>query len=154
MLFSSPLHALRGWLLGAHAIALASGAPARASSRGSAGEHVETLLSTGKTLLGQRITYPAGAPAKVTADLITIDPGADTGWHVHDVPLLAYMLEGELTVDYGGSGTHVYRAGDVIVEAIRTAHNGRNAGPGVVRMFAVFLGADGTPDTVETEPPG
>jgi len=127
--------------------------PARTCPRGSAGEHVQTLLTTGETLLGQSITYPAGAAAKVTADIISIDPGAETGWHEHDVPLLAYMLEGELTVDYGAEGTHVYREGDVIVEAIGTPHNGHNAGPGVVRMFAVFLGAEGVPDTVKLPAP-
>jgi quercetin dioxygenase-like cupin family protein len=153
MLFSSATRALRSWLAGAHAIPLASGTPARPSCRGSAGEHVETLLTTSKTLLGQHLTYPADAPAKVTADIITIDSGAETGWHEHDVPLLAYMLEGELTVDYGPDGTHVYREGDVIVEAIRIAHNGHNLGPKPVRLFAVFLGAEGMMDTVETALP-
>jgi quercetin dioxygenase-like cupin family protein len=153
MLPSSALRRLGAWLLAPSAVPLASGAPARRSERGSTGEHVETLLATGKTLLGQTLTYPANAPAKVTADIIAIDPGAQTGWHEHDVPLLAYMLEGELTVDYGSEGSHVYREGDVIIEAIGTPHNGHNAGSGVVRMFAVFLGADGVPDTVEAEPP-
>ncbi len=150
MRFSSSTRFMRSWVSGAHAIPLASAAPA---ARGSTGEHVETLLTTGKTLLGQTLAYPAGAPAKVTADIIAIDPGAETGWHEHDVPLLAYMLEGELTVDYGADGTHVYRKGDVIIEAIGTPHNGHNRGAGVVRMFAVFLGADGVPDTVEAENP-
>jgi quercetin dioxygenase-like cupin family protein len=150
MLFSSSTRFLRSWFSGAHAIPLAAGAPA---ARGSTGEHVETLLTTGRTLLGQTISYPAGAPAKVTADIISIDPGAETGWHEHDVPVLAYMLEGELTVDYGADGTHVYREGDVIIEAIGTPHNGHNRGSSAVRMFAVFLGADGMPDTVEAENP-
>lgn len=153
MLFSSATRTLKSWFASAHAIPLASGVLTRPSCRGSAGEHVETLLTTGKTLLGQRLTYPADTPAKVTADIITIDPGAETGWHEHDVPLLAYMLEGELTVDYGPDGTHVYREGEVIVEAIRIAHNGHNLGPKPVRLFAVFLGAEGATDTVETPPP-
>ncbi len=114
---------------------------------------MQILLATSKTLRDQPITYPAVAPAKLTAGIIAIDPGAETGWHEHVVPLVAYMLEGELTVDYGPQCTHVYRQGDVIVEAIRTAHNGRNAGPGVVRLFAVFLGAEGVTDTVAVPRP-
>jgi quercetin dioxygenase-like cupin family protein len=153
MIPTFPTRVLAAWLPAAAAIPLATGAPARASGRGSAGEEVQTLLTTGKTLLGQPITYPTGAAAKVTADIICIDPGAETGWHEHDVPLLAYILEGELTVDYGDEGTHVYRQGDVIIEAIGTPHNGHNAGPRLVRMFAVFLGAEGVPDTVEATPP-
>jgi len=150
MLSLSPLRFLRAWLPAAPAVPLASGAPARS---GGSGERVETLLSTDKTLLGQPISYPRRAPAKVTADIITIAPGAETGWHEHDVPLLAYMLKGELTVDYGSGGTHVYREGDVIVEAIGTPHNGHNSGRAVVRMFAVFLGAEGMPDTTQVEDP-
>jgi quercetin dioxygenase-like cupin family protein len=153
MIPTFPRHILGAWLPAASAIPLASGVLAPDPNRRSAGEHVETLLATGKTLLGQPITYPTGAPAKVTADIICIDPGAETGWHAHHVPLLAYMLEGELTVDYGAEGTHVYRAGDVIIEAIGTPHNGHNSGSGVVRMFAVFLGAEGMADTVGVKVP-
>lgn len=141
---------MRSWLPAIAAAPLASGGRAR---RGAPSEHVRTLLATGNTLLGQPISYPRGGAAKVTADIITIDAGAETGWHEHDVPLLAYVLEGELTVDYGVQCTHVYRKDDVIVEAIGTPHNGHNAGPGPVRMFAVFLGADGLPDTVPAQPP-
>jgi len=148
-----PMRFVGTWLRAASAIPLASGATSSKCGRGSKGEHVETLLATGETLLGQPITYPTGAPAKVTADIICIDPGAETGWHEHDVPLLAYMLKGELTVDYGPRGTHVYREGDVIVEAIGKAHNGHNTGAGMVRMFAVFLGAEGVPDTVDVKAP-
>jgi len=148
-----PMRVIGTWLLAASAIPLSSGAAARKSARGSRGEEVETLLATGQTLLGQTITYPTGAPAKVTADIICIDPGAETGWHEHHVPLLAYMLEGELTVDYGSHGTHVYRQGDVIVEAIGVGHNGHNTGSGAVRMFAVFLGAENVPDTVRVKAP-
>lgn len=119
-----------------------------------AGEAVETLLITGRTLLGQRISYPTGAPARVTVDIITIAPGAETGWHTHEVPLMAYMLEGELTVDYGPEGVHLYREGEVIMEAVGIAHNGRNTGSRPVRMLAVFLGAIGIPNAVDASAPG
>jgi quercetin dioxygenase-like cupin family protein len=147
-LLSSPLHMLRAWLFSISAVPLASAARAPHARRGAKGETVETLLATSETLLGQPLAYPRDGPAKVTADIITIAPGAKTGWHEHEVPLLAYVMQGELTVDYGPEGTHVYRNGDVIVEAIGTPHNGHNAGSRPVRLFAVFLGAEGVPDTV------
>ncbi len=153
MLPSSPLHMLRAWFFGASAVPLASGACIPHSCRGAKGETVETLLATSTTLLGQPLAYPTGGPARVTADIITIAPGAETGWHEHDVPLLAYVMEGELTVDYGPKGTHVYRVGDVIVEAVEIAHNGHNAGSRPVRLFAVFLGAEGVPDTTHVDAP-
>jgi quercetin dioxygenase-like cupin family protein len=117
------------------------------------GETVTDLLSTEKTVLGQTLAYPTRAPAKVTAAIVAIEPGAETGWHRHDVPLFGYMLEGELTVDYGPKGTRVYRRGDSLMEAIDVPHNGRNTGAGVARILAVFMGAEGVPDTVMVEAP-
>lgn len=109
----------------------------------------ELLLSTSETVLGQPFAYATGAAPKVTAVIATIPPGAKTGLHHHDVPLFGYMLEGELTVTYEGVGEHVYRAGDSLIEAIKTPHEGRNTGSGPVRILAVFMGAEGIPNTVE-----
>jgi quercetin dioxygenase-like cupin family protein len=105
---------------------------------------VETLLATNNTILDQALAYPASGPARVTAVIVSLQPGEETGWHSHDVPLFGYVLEGELTVDYAGYGTKVYLAGDSVMEAIGTAHNGRNSGARVMRILAVFMGAEGT----------
>ena len=51
-----------------------------------------------------------------------------TGWHAQEAPFFAWMLAGELTVDYGLDGSRVYRAGAALIEAFRTRHNGRNSG--------------------------
>ena len=53
--------------------------------------------------------------------------GASTVWHVHPVPMFAYILEGELVVDYEGVGERRYRKGDTFVEAIDWPHRGRAA---------------------------
>ncbi len=81
-----------------------------------------------------------------------MQPGEETGWHEHGVPMFGYILEGELTVDYGAEGTRVYRKGDAVIEAIDTAHNGRNTGSGVARILAVFMGADGVANTTKVAP--
>jgi quercetin dioxygenase-like cupin family protein len=62
------------------------------------------------------------------------------------------MLDGELTVDYGDKGKRVYRAGDAVLEAIHVAHNGRNTGSGPMRILAVFMGAEGLPNSVPVGP--
>lgn len=113
---------------------------------------LRTLLSTGSTITGEPIQYPAGS-ARVTAVEITLQPGEQTGWHQHPVPLFGYMLEGELTVDYGAKGKRVYRKGDSLVEAMNEAHNGRNTGKGPLRILAVFIGAEGQPGTLSAQPP-
>ena len=114
---------------------------------------VEQLLSTSRTVIGERIVYPTGAPAKVTAVIVTLKPGDETGWHRHGVPLYGHILEGELTVDYGAHGKRVYRKGDSLLEAIHAPHNGRNTGAGVMRVLVVYMGAEGRPDSVPAKPP-
>lgn len=108
---------------------------------------LDVLLSGSETVLGQEIAYPGGRPL-VTAAIVTMVPGQETGWHQHDVPLFAWMLEGTLTVDYGPDGERDYGAGDALLEAFRSPHNGRNDGTEDVRLLAVFMGADGVANTV------
>jgi quercetin dioxygenase-like cupin family protein len=114
---------------------------------------VRAILSTGKTVTDEPIVYPTGAPAKITAVEITLEPGQQTGWHQHPVPLFGYILEGELTVDYGPLGKRTYRKGEGLAEAMNEAHNGRNTGTGPVKILAVFIGAEGVPDTTRASPP-
>lgn len=75
-------------------------------------------------------------------------PGQATGWHHHDVPLFAYILEGELTVDYGPDGKKTYKTGDSFIEAFKTEHNGVNTGTTPARILAVFAGSDDAQNTI------
>lgn len=108
---------------------------------------VQHLLSSGQTILGQKIAYPAGATANVAAIILTLGPGEETGWHSHATPMFGFIIEGELTVDYGPHGTRVYRTGDALLEAVDLPHNGRNSGQADVRVLAVSMGALGFVDT-------
>jgi quercetin dioxygenase-like cupin family protein len=111
------------------------------------------LLSTGTTILGEPLHYPTGGPAHVTAAIITIAPGARTVLHKHGVPLFGYILEGEITVDYGDRGKRTYRAGDAIMEAMDVPHFGADAGSQPVRILTVYRGADGAPaDVIPVKP--
>jgi quercetin dioxygenase-like cupin family protein len=114
---------------------------------------VRTVLSTGTTVTGEPIRYPTGAPAQLTAMEITLQPGQQTGWHTHAVPLFGYILEGELTVDYGAKGQRTYRKGDGLAEAMNEAHNGRNLGRSPVTILAVFAGMEGVPVSAAASPP-
>jgi quercetin dioxygenase-like cupin family protein len=113
---------------------------------------VRMVLSTGLTVTGEPIRYPSGS-AKITAEEITLQPGQQTGWHTHPVPLFGYILEGELTVDYGAKGTRVYRKGDGLAEAMNEAHNGHNTGSDPVKILALFIGQEGEPGTAPASPP-
>ena len=114
---------------------------------------LDVLLKTSASVLGQPLAWPAGTP-EITAAIVTLEPGKATGWHHHDVPLLGYILEGALTVDYGPAGSRTYAAGDAFVEAFRTDHDGRNDGSVPMRLLAVYMGAEGVPPSVAaTAPP-
>ena len=103
------------------------------------------LLSTGTTILGEKIHYPKG-DAHVTAAIVTLAPGERTILHKHDVPLFAYILEGELTVDYGAHGTRTYKQGQSLMEAMGVPHFGINKGDTPVRLIGVYMGAKGASD--------
>jgi quercetin dioxygenase-like cupin family protein len=105
------------------------------------------LLQSGTDVLGAPLEYPEG-PANVTAAIVTVPPGGETGLHRHEVPLFAYILEGELTVDYGDRGKKTYRAGDAVLEAQDWPHNGVNTGTVPLRLLAVYMGGGDEKNTI------
>lgn len=108
---------------------------------------LEVLLQRGASVLDQPLAYPTGAPA-VTAAIVTLQPGQATGPHHHEVPLLGYVLEGAITVDYGDAGSRTFGPGEAFIEAFRTVHEGRNAGDVPMRLLAVYMGAEDAANTV------
>jgi len=106
------------------------------------------LLSTGTNIIGETIRYPTTGAAHVTAAIVTLAPGAKTIVHKHGVPLFAYILDGELTVDYGARGKRTYRKGQAFMEAMAVAHFGINNGAQPVRILAVYMGAAGSKDVI------
>jgi len=112
----------------------------------------ELLGAEGSTILDQLIAYPETGQAEITAGIIEIPPGVETGWHFHEVPLFVYVLSGTVTVTYdtdNGEVTKAYSSGEPLLEAIGTHHNGRNEGDEPVRLIAVYMGADGSANVVK-----
>ncbi|WP_281995266.1 cupin domain-containing protein [Ruegeria faecimaris] len=108
---------------------------------------VDVLVQTDKSVIGEPLEYPDGMP-QITMAIITMQPGQVTGSHRHNAPLMAYVLEGEITVDYGAAGTKTYKTGDAFVEAFRSPHVGANTGESIARILAVFAGSDSVANTV------
>ncbi len=107
-----------------------------------------SLISADTTIIGEPLAYPTTGPAHVTAAIVTLAPGASTIVHRHGVPLFAYILEGELTVDYGAHGKKTYRVGQAFMEAMAAPHAGTNTGTQPVRLLAVYMGAQGAADVI------
>ena len=109
------------------------------------------LLSTGTSIIGEPLRYPATGAAHVTAAIVTMAPGERTIVHKHGVPLFAYILDGELTVDYGEHGKRTYRQGQAFMEAMDAEHFGINTGSQPVRLLAVYMGAQGASDVIPSK---
>src|SRR5271155_4899464 len=101
-------------------------------------QKVITLLQTTVNAIGQPIAYPQGGVPEVTALLVEMAPGEATGLHSHPVPLLGYVLSGELTVYQVSGEKRVVRTGEVSHESVGVIHNGINEGTEPLRMI-VFV---------------
>lgn len=104
---------------------------------------IETLLKTDTTSIGQRILYPNFKDDEVTISKITIPPGKSTGWHKHEVPVFAYVLQGTLTVEVENHKTLRFSEHSYFAEVINTFHNGTNREKEDVVLIAYYLGGKG-----------
>lgn len=108
---------------------------------------VTNMACKRECLMGQPIRFPLG-DNQFTAVVGEIAPGGQAGRHMHPVPLLVYVLEGALSIEMEGHGTHNVTAGEAFTEVINTWHNGRNLGSTPAKFLIVFAGQDGTPITI------
>lgn len=110
------------------------------------------LLDSGVNFVGEQVHYPKGV-AKIKSMLATMAPGQTTGWHKHGVPTYGYILEGQITVDYGDAGKTTYHAGDGVLEAMDHWHDGVNDGDVPARVVVVFMGAEGAQNVIYPNDP-
>lgn len=116
-----------------------------------AGVSATVLKKTSVTSNGEKITYPQTARAEVTAMTVDLAPGAETGWHQHPVPVYAYVVAGNLSVELEGGKVLNFRAGEAIIEAVNTLHNGKNKGTEPVRLAVFYLGSEGRANVIKME---
>ena len=100
---------------------------------------VQENLSTTTSWDGEPIHYPAGT-AKLSGAIVTLAPGTETGWHIHPVPCIALILEGELLVELKDGRTKKLKAGDTLAEVIQTPHNGKNIGKVPLKIAVFYAG--------------
>ena len=106
-----------------------------------------TILQAATTPEGQPIQFPLFRN-QFTASLVEIAPGGQVGRHMHPVPVLVYIMEGELTVEADGQPARTYRPGQAAVEVVNTWHNGLNRGSVPVKFLVVYAGEEGKPTTL------
>ena len=104
--------------------------------------HVKRIISTGETVLGNKIVYPEGE-AKITAFEFTVPVGAPVAPHTHSFPVLLMVQQGEVTLDYGDGTSKVYRPGDAFIEDVGIVHSSKNTGDVPIKMLVVAIGVEG-----------
>jgi len=99
---------------------------------------------------GQKLQYLKTEKPEVTVLMVEIPAGGETGWHLHPVPVYAYMLSGAITVEMESGERYDFREGDTIIEVINTPHNGTNTGRVPATLVVFYTGEQGSPNTVKT----
>ena len=109
------------------------------------------VLQSGTTAGGTAIAYPKTDSAEVTALVLDIGPGGETGRHMHPYPTFVYVLDGAIDVEMDGGMVHTYRAGDSFLEVLNTWHNGKNKGTTPAKVLVVFAGVHAKPNLVRPQ---
>jgi len=112
---------------------------------------IETILKTDTTSIGQKIVYPTFQNNEVSVLKITIPSGKSTGWHIHNFPVFAYILKGELTIELENNKTILFAENSSFSEVINTLHNGKNNGNEDVILIAFFMGEKGKPLSIHKD---
>ena len=113
----------------------------------------EKILVTTTAGNGQPHSYLRTDQPEVTAMTVEIPAGAETGWHLHTVPVYAYVLTGKLTVELADGKIMTFKQGDAVVEVQNLAHNGRNLGSETVKLAVFYTGEVGRPNVTKVEKP-
>jgi len=71
--------------------------------------------------------------------------GGESGRHTHPGEEIAYVLEGQISVEMQGKPAVVKKAGEGIIIPAGTVHNAKNTGQGVSRVLATYVVERGKP---------
>jgi quercetin dioxygenase-like cupin family protein len=112
---------------------------------------VTAVMKGSTTIGGQKIEYPKTEKAEMASVLIEIQPGKESGRHMHPVPTYVHVLEGTLTVEFEDGSRQTFKAGSAFLEVVNTWHNGKNLGEGPLRFLVVFAGAEGKSNLIRPE---
>ena len=112
---------------------------------------VTAVTKGSRTIGGQNIEYPKTDKAEIASVMIEIQPGKESGRHMHPVPTYVHVLEGTLTVEFEDGTRQAFKAGSGFLEAVNTWHNVKNLGEAPLRFLVVFAGEEGKPNLIRPE---
>jgi quercetin dioxygenase-like cupin family protein len=100
-----------------------------------------------KVLMQQDV--PNGAQLAVVS--VEIPVGGREGRHTHSGPLIVYVQEGALTLDYEGKPTVTYKPGETFFVESGKIHEGINNGTVPIKALASFVTPKGAPLTTQVQ---
>ena len=112
---------------------------------------VTAVMKGTTTIGGQKIVFPKTDKAEMASVLIEIQPGKESGRHMHPVPTYVHILEGTLTVEFEDGSRQAFKAGSGFLEVVNAWHNGKNLGEVPVKFLVVFAGEEGQPNLIRPE---
>ena len=96
----------------------------------------------------------ASIPIVLTGQIVTIEPGGQTGRQRHNVPSYVYVLEGTLTTNsmggpVGVAGVQYHAEGQSYMDAPGVWHNHTNTGTTPVKYLLLLISTPGASDLTQ-----
>lgn len=96
----------------------------------------------------------ANVPIVLTGQIVTIEPGGQTGRQRHSVPSYVYVLEGTLTTNsmggpVGVAGVQYHTEGQSYMDAVGVWHNHTNTGQAPVKYLLLLISTPGASDLTQ-----
>ena len=76
---------------------------------------------------------------------VEIDPGVESGRHMHPGEEFGYVLEGALQLEIDGRAAQTFTTGDVFFIPAGVVHNGRNTGSVKTTLIGTYVVESGKP---------
>ena len=112
---------------------------------------VTAVMKGSTTISGQKIEYPKTDRAEMASVMVEIQPGKESGRHMHSVPTYVHVLEGTMTVEFEDGSRQTFKSGTGFLEAVNTVHSAKNLGEVPLRLLVVFAGEEGKPNLIRSE---
>ena len=105
----------------------------------------ELILKTEENLFGQKLQWPQYENSEVTILKIIIPPGSSVPWHLHTMPMFAYLIQGTVEIELENGNSLLYKSGQALAEARNVFHRGKNTSKEDVILMVTYIGERGRP---------
>lgn len=110
---------------------------------------VKKVIETSTASNGAVIEYPKDGKAIISSIAVTMQPGARSSQHLHQVPVFVYVIQGRVAFEDAGGKRTELAAGQGFIEPVNISHHAEAVGFEPTRFVVVFMGAEPLKNIVE-----